>query len=283
MQRQGHYPAPPGAPAEIPGLEYSGEVDAVGAGVTMWNPGDRVMGLVGGGAHAEYCVTHEREAIAMPRDAIFEQAAAIPEAFITAYDALFNQLDVRLGERVLIHAAASGVGTAAVQLAHAAGMTVFGTSRSLAKLERARPLGLDHAIDSSRDGWIADIEERTERRGVHAIVDLVGGDYLAANLRLLAARGRLVIVGLTAGRKTELDMGMLLAKRLRVVGTVLRARPLEEKIALARDFATRIVPMFDAARLQPVVDRVLPFAAIAEAHELVERNATFGKVVVRWE
>ena len=283
MQRQGHYPAPPGAPADIPGLEYAGEVDAVGARVTMWKRGDRVMGLVAGGAQAEYCITHEREAIPLWRGAQLEDAAAIPEAFITAYDALFNQLDVGLGERVLIHAVASGVGTAALQLARAAGAIVFGTSRSADKLGRARAIGLDHPIDSSRGDWAERIAELTASEGVHAIVDLVGGDYLAANLKVLAPRGRLVIVGLTAGRTTQLEMGLLLAKRLRVVGTVLRARPLEEKIALARDFAARVVPMFGAAQLRPVVDCVLPFSAIAEAHALVERNATFGKVVVRWE
>ena len=283
MQRQGHYPAPPGAPADIPGLEYAGEVDAIGAGVTMWKPGDRVMGLVGGGAHAEYCVTHEREAIPMPRHEEFDRAAAIPEAFVTAYDALFNQLDVRPGERVLIHAVGSGVGTAALQLARAAGAITFGTSRSPDKLERARAMGLDHPIDSSRDDWPARLKERTSAASVHAIIDLVGGDYLAANLDLLTTRGRLVIVGLTAGRKSQLDMGMLLAKRLRVVGTVLRARPLEEKMALAREFADRAIPMFHTAQLRPVVDRILPFSAIAEAHELLERGTTFGKVVVRWE
>jgi putative PIG3 family NAD(P)H quinone oxidoreductase len=282
MQRAGNYPAPAGAPADIPGLEYAGEVDALGPGATMWSVGDRVMGIVGGGAHAEYLVTHEREAIPMPRDMSYEDAAAIPEVFLTGYDALFRQLDVRLGERVLVHAVGSGVGTATLQLARLAGAAVFGSSRSPGKLGRAKELGLDHPIDASRPDWTAQVEERAGRNGVHAVMDLVGGDYLAGNLAVLAQRGRLVIVGHTAGRRAELDMGIVLGKRLHVVGTVLRARPLEEKIALAREFSERVVPLFEAGRLRPVVDQVLPFDRIRDAHELLEGGETFGKVVIGW-
>jgi NADPH:quinone reductase-like Zn-dependent oxidoreductase len=262
-------------------MEYAGDVDALGPGATLWKVGDRVMGIVGGGAHAEYVVTHEREAIPIPRGMSYENAAAIPEVFLTAYDALFRQLDVRLGERVLVHAIGSGVGTAALQLARLMGATVFGSSRSPGKLARAAELGLDHAIDASRDDWVEQVEERAGRNGIHAIVDLVGGNYLPGNLALLALRGRLVIVGLTAGRRAELDMGVVLGKRLHIVGTMLRARPLEEKIALARDFSERVIPLFESERLRPVVDRVLPFSGVREAHELLERGETFGKVVVR--
>jgi NADPH2:quinone reductase len=283
MQRAGNYPPPPGVSPDIPGMEYAGDVDALGPDCSMWKVGDRVMGIVGGGAHAEYLVAHEREVIPMPRGMSYEQAAAIPEVFLTAYDALFRQLDLRLGERVLVHAVGSGVGTAVLQLARLAGATVFGTSRSPTKLARAAELGLDHGIDASRDDWIAQVEERAGRNGIHAIVDLVGGNYLPRNLALLAPRGRLVIVGLTAGRRADLDMGVVLAKRLHLVGTVLRARPLEEKMALAREFSERIVPLFESERLRPVVDRVLPLDRMREAHEALERGETFGKVVVRIE
>jgi NADPH2:quinone reductase len=283
MQRQGNYPAPAGAPADIPGMEYAGDVDALGPDTTLWKVGDRVMGIVGGGAHAELLVTHEREVIPMPRGMSYENAAAIPEVFLTAHDALARQLGVGVGERVLVHAVGSGVGTAALQLALLTGATVVGTSRSPDKLTKAAALGLQHPIDASGTDWIAQVEERVGRNGVHAIVDLVGGSYLPGNLAVLAPRGRLVIVGLTAGRRAELDMGVVLGKRLHVVGTVLRARALEEKIALAREFSERIVPQFESGRLRPVVDRVVPFGRIREAHELLEAGDTFGKVVVSWQ
>lgn len=283
MQRQGSYPAPPGAPPDIPGMEYAGDVDALGAGAALWKLGDRVMGIVGGGAHAEHVVTHEREALPVPPGLSWEQAAAIPEAFLTSYDALFNRLDVRLGERVLVHAVGSGVGTATLQLARLAGATVIGTSRSADKLARARALGLEHAIDATSGDWAATVEAAIGQNAVHAVVDLVGGSYLRGNLRVLVPRGRLVIVGLTGGRTTELDMGMVLGKRLTIVGTVLRSRPIEEKIALAREFAARVIHFFESGRLVPVVERVFSFADIRAAHLLVESNSTFGKVVLRWD
>jgi len=281
-QRMGNYPAPPGAPADIPGLEYAGEVDAVGPSSTMWPVRSRVMGIVGGGGHAEYVCVHEREVLPIPKDMSFEEAAAVPEVFLTAYDALFRQLDVRLGERVLVHAIGSGVGTAALQLAWLAGVTVYGTSRSVSKLERAKGLGLVHAIDTSSQDWAARVEELAGTNGVHAVVDLVGGDYLRDNLRVLAPRGRLVVVGLTAGNRSELDLGVVLRKRLKIVGTALRSRAPEEKAALAREFAQRVVPFFESRQLRPVIERVYPFEQIGAAHADMASNATFGKLVLRW-
>ena len=283
MQREGHYPAPSGAPADIPGIEYAGEVDALGPGVTRWRAGDRVMGLVAGGAHAEQLCVHEREAIAIPAALSFDEAAAIPEAFLTAYDALAARAGVQLGEVVLVHAAASGVGTAAIQLASVAGATVIGTSRSAAKLERVRALGVTHAVHAEGDDWPERVEAAVGANAVHVVIDLVGGAYLAGNLRVLATLGRLVLIGLTAGRRAPLDMGVVLAKRATVVGTVLRARPLEEKIALAREFESRVVPLFERGALRPVVDRVLPFSEVRGAHEALARNDTVGKIVLRWD
>lgn len=282
LQRRGGYPAPPGAPADIPGLEYAGEVDRLGDGVTLWREGDRVMGIVGGGGHAEYVVVHEREAIPIPDRMAFEDAAAIPEVFLTAYDALARQAHGSAGERVLIHAVGSGVGTAALQLARAAGLTTFGTSRSADKRDRAHALGLDHAIDSSSGTWGEDVLTRTNGAGVHIVLDLVGGNYLAENLRVLAPRGRLVLIGLTGGARTEVDMSLVLRKRLHIIGTVLRSRPLDEKIALAREFAERIVPLFSEGMIHPVVDAVYSFADIRLAHERLEANDSFGKLVLRW-
>jgi NADPH:quinone reductase len=280
-QRRGNYPPPPGYPADIPGLEYAGEVDAVGDFASQWKVGDRVMGIVGGGAHAELVCVHEREAIAIPADLSFDQAAAIPEAFLTAYDALFNQLEMQTGERLLVHAVASGVGTAALQLAITAGLDVIGTSRSADKLMRAKELGLKKAVQASSDDWPS-LVEALAPDGIHGVLDLVSGPYVAGNLRVVKSRGRIVVVGLTAGAQAPIDLGMILRKRIRIIGTVLRARPIEEKIALAREFADRIVPMFNDKSLRPVIDSVISFNEIQKAHDLMEANSTFGKIVLTW-
>jgi NADPH2:quinone reductase len=283
MQREGNYPVPPGVSAEIAGMEYAGEVDALGASATLWKIGDRVMGIVGGAAHAEYLCVHEREAIPLPKSMSWTDAAAIPEVFITASDALFTRLALRAGETVLIHAVGSGVGTAGLQLARVAGARVVGTARSPEKLERAKKLGLDVAIDASRGDWAAQVEGAIGAERVHAVLDLVGGSYLEGNLRVLALLGRIVVVGLTGGASAPFNMGVLLRKRLTIVGTNLRARSLEEKIALARDFSERFVPLFDSGQLKPVVDRVFSFGDIRAAHELMHSNETFGKIVLAWE
>jgi putative PIG3 family NAD(P)H quinone oxidoreductase len=283
MQREGNYPVPPGVSAEISGMEYAGEVDALGPAATLWKVGDRVMGIIAGAGHAEYLCVHEREAIPVPQALSWEEAAAIPEAFLTAYDALFNRLSLHTGETVLIHAVGSGVGTAALQIARVAGASVIGTARSAEKLERAKKLGLDFGIDASRGDWAAQVEAAIGAERVHAVLDLVGGSYLESNLRVLGSLGRIVVVGLTAGAVAPFNMGVLLRKRLTIVGTMLRGRPVEEKIALARDFSERIVPLFAAGRLKPVIDRVFPFNEVRAAHELMESNKTFGKIVLRWD
>lgn len=283
LQRRGGYPAPAGAPADIAGLEYAGEVDAVGPGATLWKPGARVMGIVAGGGHAEHVCVHEREALPVPDDMPWEDASAIPEAFLTAYDALFRQMRLGIGDRLLIHAAASGVGTAAIQLAALAGATVIGTSRSGGKLERAAALGLHLAIDSSAGGWAERVEEATGGKGVTAVLDLVGGSYFAESLRVMAPRATLVLVGLTAGSRAEVSLDVVLRKRLTIVGTVLRSRPLEEKIALARDFSTAVLPALAERRVRPVVGRVFSFREIREAHAFMESDESFGKLVLRWD
>ena len=283
LQRMGSYPAPPGAPADVPGLEYAGEVDAVGEGAGLWAVGNRVMGLVGGGGHAEYVVVHEREAIRIPQNCTVEEAAAIPEAFLTSYDALFRQLDLKVGERVLIHAVGSGVGTAALQLARAAGAVTLGTSRTPEKLKRAeRELGLEVGIDTAREDLAEAVNQATYGSGVHAVLDLVGGKLLEASLRVLALKGRAIVVGTTAGSKAEIDLGLLLRRRLHLFGTVLRSRPLEEKIALAREFSSSVLPLLSSGRIKPVVDSTFDFKDIRKAHERMESNATFGKIVLTW-
>lgn len=281
LQRRGLYPAPPGWPADVPGLEYAGVVESVGEGVGGWKPGDRVMGLVGGGGYAELVVVHEGEALPIPERLSFEEAAAVPEVFITAHDALFTQLVLAEGERLLIHAVGSGVGTAGLQLAKAAGATVLGSSRSAWKLERGRELGLDVAIDSSKQDIAEAVKRATDDEGVHAVLDLVGAPYLAANLESLAMKGRMVVVGLTAGRTAEIDLGTVLRKRLTIVGTALRSRRLEEKIETAQAFHRHAGALLADGRIVPVLDRVFPLEEAAGAHRHMEASANFGKIVLR--
>ena len=280
LQRQGHYPPPPGAPADIPGLEYAGEVAALGTGARAWKVGDRVMGLVPAGGYAEMVTVNEAVAMRVPSSWSFAEAAAVPEAYITAYDALFRQMRLRSGERVLIHAVGSGVGTAALKLAKAFGARTFGTSRSAAKLARAVDLGLEVAIDTSQADFAEVVKQRTAGAGVDVVLDLVGGPVLAGSIQALTRGGRMIVVGLTGGRSAPLDLGMLLSKRLTLVGTVLRARTLEEKIGVTARFAAEVLPLLEGGIVRPVVERSFPLAAAAEAHRLLESDAVFGKLVL---
>lgn len=279
LQRKGRYPAPPGWPADIPGLEYAGEVEMLGQGARRWRLKDRVMGLVGGGAHAEYVVVHQDEAIAIPSGLSFTQAAAIPEAFLTAWDALVTRGRLQRGERVLIHAVGSGVGTAAVQLARRLGAAAVGTSRNPAKLEQARSLGLDEAIGTA-SGWSA----RSLSAPVDVILDVLGGPALAENLEALAPRGRLVLLGFLQGPKTEVSLEPVLRKRLEIVGSVMRPRLLAERVPLVSEFGARVSPWFTggSVAMQPVVGATYPFGDIAAAHIAMEEDRNFGKIVLAW-
>jgi putative PIG3 family NAD(P)H quinone oxidoreductase len=282
LQRMGRYPAPPGAPTEIPGLEYAGLVVQTGSEVELWQAGDRVMGILGGGGYAEYVTVHERMAVRVPAGLPLEDAGAIPEVFMTAFDALFRQMGLSEGETVLIHAVGSGVGTAAVQLAQAAGVRAIGTSRTRDKVERALALGLDVAVLGD-DEWPDRVSAASGGRGVDVILDLVGGDYLEGNLRVLAEGGRQIVVGVPSGAKGEIDLRVLMGKRALVKGTVLRARPLEEKITLAREFEHRVCPLFAARTVSPVVHRTYPAGEAAAAHRAMSNNENFGKFLLLWD
>jgi len=282
LQRRGAYPAPAGWPADIPGLEYAGTVDALGPGASRFRVGDRVMGLVGGGGYAEQVVAAEPEVVPVPARLPLESAAAVPEAFITAHDALFTQLGLAAGETLLVHAVGSGVGTSGLQLAKAAGARVLGTGRGESKLEKALELGLDAAIQVSAGDWTEAVLRETGGRGVDAILDLVGGDYLKGNIRVLAPRGRLIIVGLVAGRSAELDMGAVLSRRLRIVGTALRSRSPAEKAATTAAFAHHVLPLLAERAVKPIVDLVFSPEDAARAHERMEANENFGKILIRW-
>jgi putative PIG3 family NAD(P)H quinone oxidoreductase len=281
LQRQGRYPAPPGVSQNVPGLEFAGEVDQVGEDVRAWQPGQRVFGLIGGGAQAEYVVAPENTLAEIPANLDWPAAAAVPEAFITAHDALFTQANLRMGESVLVHAAGSGVGTAAIQLAHAAGARVYGTSRTTDKLERAKSLGLDNAVVVDKpDVFVDAVRQWTNGQGVDVILDLVGGAYFEANVSALAAKGRLMLVATTAGSQGTLDFSTVMRKRLSITGTVLRARSVEEKAAATRLFANHVVPLLASGAVQPIIDSTYSLDEIRAAHARLESNETFGKVVL---
>ncbi|HLK38047.1 MAG TPA: NAD(P)H-quinone oxidoreductase [Polyangiaceae bacterium] len=280
LQRLGMYPAPPGSPPDIPGLEIAGEVDAVGDGVLDVARGDRVFALVGGGGYAEQVVLHSRALAKIPAGMGFTDAAAVPEAFVTAWDAMVTQGRLCAGETVLVHAAGSGVGTAAMQIAHAIGARPLGTARTPEKVGRLRELGLGEGILVEGGQFADEVKARTDGRGVDVVVELVGGPYVEQSLASLAPGGRIVVVGTMAGTRTEIDLSLLMRKRIELRGTTLRARPLEEKILAARALQRHLVPLLAAGVLRPVVDRVLPLALAAEAHRLVQQNETFGKVVL---
>src|SRR5689334_19598710 len=284
LQRRGFYPAPPGAPANVPGLEYAGVIAALGPGVRGLAVGDQVMGIVAGGGMASHVVVHEREAIRVPASLAIGDAAAIPEVFLTAYDALIPQAELSLGENMLVHAIGSGVGTAALQLALATGARPLGTSRTADKLERCHALGLakDDGILTSDKRFAERVLERTGKRGADVILDSIGAAYLGENVAALAQRGRLVVIGMMGGATGELPLAVMVAKRARIMGSVLRARPLEEKATLAQSFARDVLPLFERGLLRPVVDCVLPMRDIAEAHRRMEQNDTFGKIVLAW-
>lgn len=278
LQRRGRYPPPPGSPADILGLEFAGTVSALGRGASRFALGDRVMGLAGGGTYAEEVVVPESHAVAIPAHLDFVAGAAIPEAFVTAHDAL-RRAEVREDHWVLIHAVASGVGIAALQVARAWGARCVGTSRTPSKLERARDLGLDIAVDTS-GGSFRDAVLAATDGGVHAVIDLIGGPAFPETLATLRPTGHLVLVGLTAGARADVDLGLVVRNRLHIEGTVLRPRTLEEKTAAVAAFARDVLPLLAAGTVRPVVHATLPLQRVVEAHRLMESNANVGKIVV---
>ena len=282
LQRQGRYAAPPGAAENIPGLEFAGEVAELGANTQRWQIGDRVMGIIGGGAHAEFVTTHQDAVCAVPSNLEWPAAGAVPEVFITAYDAL-QQTGFRAGENVLVHAVGSGVGLSATQLVKALGGRAFGTSRTPDKIERAKPFGLESGYEVPEPralSGLAAFARNVTGGGFDVVLDLNGGPYFAASLEAMALRGRLILIGGVAGGKTEIDLYQILGKRLHIIGTVLRARSLQEKIAITTAFAQVVVPLLAQGTIQPVIDSVFPLDQIQDAHRRLESNETFGKVVL---
>jgi putative PIG3 family NAD(P)H quinone oxidoreductase len=270
-QRAGHYPAPPGSPQDIPGLELAGEVAARGPGAERFAEGDRVMGVVGGGGQAELCTVHERQLMPVPEALDWAQAGGVPEVFTTAHDALFTQADLRAGERLLVHGAAGGVGTAGVQLGAAAGAHVTATVRNPDVHDGVGELGADEVIDP---------EGFADRGPFDVVLELVGGPSLPEDLRALRTGGRIVVIGIGAGAKAELNLGALMGKRATVRGSTLRPRPLEEKALTARAMERHVLPLFDRGALQVPIAATYPLDAVGEAYERFTAGRKLGKIVL---
>jgi len=280
LQRRGLYPPPHGA-SDILGLEFAGEVAEVGTSVGGFTRGDRVFGLVAGGAYAEFLTVDHRLAVPIPDNLSFDAAAAVPEAFLVANDAMFDLGRLQRGDSVLVHAAASGVGTAVLQLAKARDIRAVATAGTPKKIARCLELGAVRAVHYRDEDFVAAAREATEGAGVHAVIDLVGASHFERNLRSLRTLGRLVVVGLVGGHKVEADLGVLLRKRLTVIGTVLRGRSLEEKIAVTGSFVQNVLPLLQDGTVQPVVDCVFPLEDVRQAHERMEANLNTGKIILR--
>ncbi len=284
LQRRGLYPSPPLAgfphPApEIPGMEFAGRVVGLGDRVSSLFIGDEVMGIVGGGAYAERLCVHERQTMPIPSTVSLRDAAAIPEVFITAFDALVVQGGLTSGRTALVHAGASGVGTAAIQIARAIGARVIVTA-SAGKLADCESLGADLAIDYATTDFVESVVSFTNGDGVDVVLDVIGGDYVNRNIAALRTGGRIVQVGTMGGGRTDVNIGMLMPKRATIIGTVLRARPLEEKIAITQQFAAELLPLFDQGRLSTVIDSRFSLDDIGDAHRHMESNANVGKILV---
>lgn len=290
LQRRGFYPAPPSAPERIPGLEFAGEVADAGANVADFRVGERVFGIAAGGAQAELTLAEASLLTKIPENLSFVEAAAVPEAFVTAADAVFAQGNLQSGETLLIHAVGSGVGLAALQLAGAKNIFTIGTSRASDKLKRCEEFGLGYGILTNADSitdnprrFAETVKSKTGEKGVDVILDLVGASYFAANLESLAVKGRLILVGLTGGATArEFNLGTALTKRLKIIGTVLRSRSIEEKAEATRVFAAEVVPLLASGKIKPNVDCCFKAEDAGKAHEYLESNQSFGKAVLEF-
>ena len=280
LQRMGLYPPPPGA-SEILGLECSGLVAAAGEGVEGWAPGDRVCALLAGGGYAELTAVPAGQLLHAPAGMSLVDAAAIPEVFLTAHDNLFTRARLRAGETVLVHGGAGGVGTAAVQLAHRAGCRVLVTAGSAERIERCVELGADAGIDYRGEDFVERTRALTAGHGADVILDVMGAAYLERNVEAVADDGRIVVVGLQGGLRAEVDLNALMRKRVTLISTVLRARPLDQKAEIVAAAVRDVMPGFDDGTLRPIIDRVLDLADAAEAHRLMEAGGAFGKLVLR--
>jgi NADPH2:quinone reductase len=282
MQRQGGYKPPPGA-SDIPGLEVAGHIAALGEGVSGWHPGDPVTALVAGGGYAEFCAAPAPQCLPIPRGLDAVRAAALPETFFTVWTNVFDRGRLQAGESFLVHGGSSGIGTTAIQLAHAFGARVFTTAGSAEKCAACVKLGAERAIDHRREDFVAVIQEATGGKGVDVILDMVGGGYINRNLKVLAFEGRLVQIAFLEGSKAEIDLGPLMMRRQTVTGSTLRPRSVAEKGAIAQSLREKVWPLVEAGRVAPVMYKTFPLAEAAEAHRLMESSRHIGKIVLTTE
>lgn len=282
LQVAGLYPPPAGYSPHIPGLEFAGEVTEIGSEVTAWKIGDRVFGIISGESQAEFLLSEESEIVRIPEKLSFTDAAAVPEAFITAHDAIVTLGKLKSGETLLIHAVGSGVGLAGLQIAKAMGAAVIGTSRSGEKLEKCTAFGLDHGLTTPEPTFAETVLEKTNGRGADVILDLVGAAYFEQNLVSLAVKGRLILVGLTSGRTAEFNLGIALQKRASIIGTTMRMRSPAERAVATKAFSDQIVPLIASGTVVPNIDRVYSVDDVGAAYNYLKSNESFGKIVVEF-
>jgi putative PIG3 family NAD(P)H quinone oxidoreductase len=279
LQRQGHYPPPPGA-SDVIGLEVSGTVEALGEGVEDWAAGDEVCALLSGGGYAEYVSVPSGQLLPVPEGVTLADAAALPEVACTVWSNVFMTADIEPGEVLLVHGGSSGIGTMATQLARAYGARVAVTAGSAAKLEACRELGADILVNYREEDFVERIREATDGHGADVVLDIIGAKYLGRNLEALATGGRLVIIGMQGGRAAELDIAMLMGKRAAVIGTTLRARPAAEKAAIVAAVAGHVWPLVEDGSVRPVVHSRHPLAEAAAAHREIEESGHVGKILL---
>jgi putative PIG3 family NAD(P)H quinone oxidoreductase len=279
MQRMGQYPPPPGA-SDIPGLEVAGVIVKIAHGVSQWRIGDRVCALVAGGGYAEFCDVPAPQCLAIPRGMDFVQAAAIPETFFTVWTNVFDRGHLTAGESILVHGGSSGIGTTAIQLAHARGSRVFATAGSAEKCAACERLGAERAFNYRESDFVAAVKEVTDGRGVDVVLDMVGGDYVARNIEALAIEGRLLQVGLLGGYKAQVNLIALMQRRVTLTGSTLRARSVAEKGVIAAALLQHVWPLFESGAVRPVIHATFPLRAAADAHRVMDASTHIGKLVL---
>jgi putative PIG3 family NAD(P)H quinone oxidoreductase len=279
LQRAGKYPVPPGA-SNILGLEMAGQIAAVGANVTGWQVGDRVCALLSGGGYAEQVNVPYPMLMPVPAGWSYQQAAAVPEVFFTAFVNLFMEAGLQKGETVLIHGGASGVGTAAIQLARETGCRIFTTAGTYEKVARCVELGAELAVNYKDEDFVEQIKTQTNGEGVDVILDMVGAAYLERNIQLLKLRGRLVFIAVLGGAAAQINLATLMRRRLRLIGSVLRARSLAEKIEIKQKFMERFWPLLQNGTIWPIIDSVYPIEQVEKAHQLMAENQNIGKIIL---
>ncbi len=282
LQRRGLYPPPPGA-SEILGLDFAGFVVWTDSRIDSWHAGDRVFGVVAGGGYGRYLTAPAEHLVSVPAKLSFIEAAAVAEVFFTAFLNLFLEADVKAGETLLVHGGGSGVGTAAIQLARAKGVEVIITAGNSEKVDRAISLGASYGVNYNDEDFSSRVLEITRGKGVDVILDCIGASYLARHIKILNSRGRLVIIGLMGGSKSEIDLAPVLSKRLRITGSVLRSRTIEEKAAITQAFKTHVIPLLESGTVRPIIDRIYPIEAVEEAHQYMRDSLHFGKIVLTWQ